>query len=220
MQKLYNLALNEGEGLGTAYEYYVKLKLIKRLLNRFKPNSVLIYGLPQKYGFSLDFFYYCHIHGYPSYVYENRSKKLNNLFKILNKLNITKPIIITKIDKQYDLILSCEVLQNIKNKQKYIQNIQKFSKQAIIFTPNKDNIAHQKISHLNGLTLLKIKNMFTNIKQYGYIDLPPFPPGIKKQTKIKNSYIINILKIFGIIEKYYPLKKKIAHIVYVYIKNN
>jgi hypothetical protein len=62
--------------------------------------------------------------------------------------------------------------------------------------------------------------MFTNIKQSGYIDLPPFPPGIKKKKKIKNTYIINILKIFGIIEKYYPLKKKIAHIVYVYIKNN
>jgi len=46
MKKLYSLALAEGEGLGTAYEYYVKIRLIMKVLKGFVPRSVLIYGLP------------------------------------------------------------------------------------------------------------------------------------------------------------------------------
>ena len=51
---LYHLALWEGEGLGTAYEYSVKLKLLRRVVSRMgPPRRVLVGGLPEAYGVDL-----------------------------------------------------------------------------------------------------------------------------------------------------------------------
>jgi hypothetical protein len=56
VKDLYTLALAEGEGMGTAYEYYVKRMALRRFLDgRPRPDSILIAGLPEKYGASLDF---------------------------------------------------------------------------------------------------------------------------------------------------------------------
>ncbi len=55
IKALYALALAEGEGMGTAYEYYAKRLILGRwLAERPRPASILIAGLPQKYGASLD----------------------------------------------------------------------------------------------------------------------------------------------------------------------
>ena len=53
----YPSALKEGEGVGTAYEYYAKAKVFKNFFRRVSGpfESMLIAGLPEKYGFSLDF---------------------------------------------------------------------------------------------------------------------------------------------------------------------
>jgi len=57
ISSLYPLALAEGEGLGTAYEYYAKrLVLAQWLAGLPLPRRLLIAGLPEKYGSSLDFF--------------------------------------------------------------------------------------------------------------------------------------------------------------------
>src|SRR5262245_1728914 len=57
VRSLYPLALAEGEGIGTAYEYFAKrLTLTRWLASLPRPRSVLIAGLPEKYGSSLDFF--------------------------------------------------------------------------------------------------------------------------------------------------------------------
>jgi len=57
INSLYPLALAEGEGLGTAYEYYAKrLVLARWLASQRPPRRLLIAGLPEKYGSSLDFF--------------------------------------------------------------------------------------------------------------------------------------------------------------------
>jgi hypothetical protein len=56
IKDLYALALAEGEGMGTAYKYYVKRLILRRFLDgRLQPRSILIAGLPEKYGASLDF---------------------------------------------------------------------------------------------------------------------------------------------------------------------
>ena len=56
IKELYVLALAEGEGVGTAYEYFAKrLTLARWLKGGKRPSSILIAGLPQKYGTSLDF---------------------------------------------------------------------------------------------------------------------------------------------------------------------
>lgn len=61
---LHNVALAEGEGFGTAYEYYVKLKPLTALIfskDMVKLRNVLIAGLPERYGFSLDFVILCNV---------------------------------------------------------------------------------------------------------------------------------------------------------------
>ena len=56
IKDLYALALAEGEGMGTAYEYYAKRLALGRWLKaRPRPASILVAGLPEKYGASLDF---------------------------------------------------------------------------------------------------------------------------------------------------------------------
>lgn len=221
MQHLYTFALEEGEGLGTAYEYFVKLRLLNRLLKHKKIKDVLIYGLPERYGYSLDFFYFCFINNFNLSLFEKNQKKNINLKKILLKLKNKKIKIIKKIDKKYDLILSCEVLQSLKKNdlKKFVLDIQKYSKYAIIFVPNKNNKNHRKISGLDGFTLEELSSLFKNINKSGYIDMPPFPPGIKTKKKIAIS--ADILKPFAYLEEFVPsgIKKKNAHIAYVLIDN-
>src|SRR5580700_9365502 len=56
IKALYPFALAEGEGVGTAYEYVAKRRVMKPLFERVSAGSrVLIAGLPEKYGTSLDF---------------------------------------------------------------------------------------------------------------------------------------------------------------------
>jgi hypothetical protein len=56
IKSLYALALAEGEGVGTAYEYYAKRLTLARWLKQVgRPVRMLVAGLPQKYGSSLDF---------------------------------------------------------------------------------------------------------------------------------------------------------------------
>lgn len=225
---LYSIALLEGEGLGTAYEYFVKLKLLNKFLKNKKIKNVLIYGLPEKYGFSLDFIYFCYKNNLNVFLFEKREDKIKNFKEILSRLNkkivVNNLKIIEKIDKKYDLVLSCEVLQYLKEDElkEYIGNIQKYSKKTIIFVPNKSNKSHVKFSRLNGFTLEELNDLFDNVKESGYIDVPPFPPGIKKGEKIKNIFLIRTLEFSAYLEKFIPsiIKKKIAHISYVLIDNN
>ena len=56
IKSLYPINLLEGEGVGTAYEYFVKLKKLERFINTIGPvKRILIAGLPERYGLSMDF---------------------------------------------------------------------------------------------------------------------------------------------------------------------
>ena len=56
ISSLYPLALAEGEGIGTAYEYYAKRLVLARWLASLRPpQRLLIVRLPEKCGKSLDF---------------------------------------------------------------------------------------------------------------------------------------------------------------------
>jgi len=223
MEKLYRIALSEGEGLGTAYEYFVKLKLLNKHLDK-ETKTVLIYGLPEKYGFSMDFIYFCDKNNLKLDIIEKREDKIKKLKEILEYLK-EKNIFSSKsfetvkqINKKYDLILSSEVLQSLnKEEQKeYVKNVKKYSRKAIIFVPNKDNKLHNKISGLNGFSLMELKEILPDSQSCGYIDIPPFPPGIKKKKPVKNKSIIKILNLFAYLETFIPfiIKKRTAHICY------
>ncbi|HEY6459467.1 MAG TPA: hypothetical protein VIY73_04925, partial [Polyangiaceae bacterium] len=56
IKDLYAYALAEGEGVGTAYEYYVKRRILDHALKGLDRGArILVAGLPEKYGTSLDF---------------------------------------------------------------------------------------------------------------------------------------------------------------------
>ena len=235
---LYSLALTEEEGLGTAYEYFVKLKLLNRFVKDKKIKNVLIYGLPEKYGFSMDFVFFGQINNLDITVVDDREERISSFEKIINNLIkkgllLKRPRIIKlkrlnnfKSSKRFDLLVCSEVMQRLSNKEKvdYIKLIQKISKYAALFVPNKDNKMHSTLSKLNGLSLDKLKGYFnkTNVLNSGYIDMPPFPPGLKRNKRKEqiNSLFFLLLIAWTRLEILLPkiIKKRIAHICYIIIE--
>lgn len=215
IQDYYEYALAEGEGLGTAYEYYVKRKLMDRLVSKEKICTLLVYGLPEKYGLSVDFFLYGQMNKINVDLYEKNKEKIKELFSILQKYNIPKPNLVSRISKSYDLVLSSEVLQQFSNEERksVINTLKKSSKRMILFMPNGYNKSHLKISGLKGIEP-SIKNKIG--LGFSFLDMPPFPPGIKKKKRVTSTTFIGVLQIYADLEKYFPkfIKRRVAHIVY------
>ncbi len=225
LKQLYDLSLIEKEGLGTAYEYFVKLRFIRHKLKQQKIKSVLIYGLPEKYGFSLDFLLFSQSLGIVPDVLEIRKNKLNKLENIILETNghlgvSLKYNVITRINHKYDLILSCEVLQrfNQLNQKKFISRLKSFANNYFIFVPNRHNDAHFQISGLNGFFVKNVEQLVGSKYSLTFIDAPPFPPGIRAKKKITSSLFISILELYAYFEPFFPkvIKKRMSHIICVY----
>jgi len=61
IRKMYPYALLEGQGMGTAYEYYSKLAVMRRVFQVTRaPRSIVAMGLPEKHGYDLDFVLLAH----------------------------------------------------------------------------------------------------------------------------------------------------------------
>jgi len=235
---LYPAALIEGEGLGTAYEYFVKLKLLSKFVKDKRIKNALIYGLPEKYGFSMDFVLFGQINNFNITIVDDRKERIKSFEKIINNL-IEKGILLKrprivklkklnnfKFNKRFDLLVCSEVIQRLSNKEKigYIRLISKISNYAALFVPNKGNKMHSTLSKLNGLNLDELKEYFNkaNILDIGYIDMPPFPPGLKKNKRKEqiNKLFSLLLMAWTRLEILLPkiIKKRIAHICYIMIE--
>lgn len=187
------LAFLEGEGLGTAYEYYAKYSVLKSQLLKKKPSKILIAGLPEKYGYSLDFSRYAFSSGAELTVIDERRDRILTHKKLINKIlpsnsqfNVNYLPIeswnhLPKLDS-YDIALSCEVLQRLhdEDKKKYANFLGNTANAVAIFTPNAENKSHVTISGLNTLNINELVDIFSRyfiITSYGFLDMPPFPPG-------------------------------------------
>ena len=253
IQSWYPINLIEGEGVGTAYEYYAKLKKLRKfIISIGNPKRILIAGLPEKYGFSMDFFWLGAMLNAETVVIDDRSEALENTGRILSKLKFKQLMNETKISfiktdsisefnnqsvikERFDLALSSEVLQRIDtSKETYISNLMKVSKNFAVFAPNRSNESHASLSGLKSVGLKELlrycrKHPETRIYDYGYLDMPPFPPGIsrsqEKRDQAANSpfetFLMKILEIYNICEDITPkfIKAKFAHITYVMVKN-
>lgn len=225
IKKLYEIALVGKEGLGTAYECFVKLKLLHKLTRKKKITTILIYGLPEKYGFSLDFFLFAKQKKIVPDFFETREEKVKTLDSVLKTLKEQKLVSLQKnrvhsITKQYDLILSCEVLQQFNAEERYVfkEMITKQGENIILFVPNKENKQHHKLSGLKGFSQQEIHKWFRD-SETGYIDSPPFPPGSRAKKKITNKLFIAILELFAECEPRIPrfIMKKTSHIVFSHV---
>jgi len=235
---LYSLALTEEEGLGTAYEYFVKLKLLSKFVKDKRIKNALIYGLPEKYGFSMDFVLFGQINNFNITIIDDRKERIKSFEKIINNLIekgllLKRPMIIKlkkltnfKFDKRFDLLVCSEVTQRLSNEEKigYIRLISKISKYVALFVPNKNNKMHSTLSKLNGLSLDELEGYFNrvDILNKGYIDMPPFPPGLKQSKRKEqiNKLFSLLLIVWTRLESLLPkiIKKRIAHICYIIVE--
>lgn len=209
LRKLYSIAKLEGEGLGTAYEYYVKIRLIRHLLKDW-PRDVLIYGLPERYGFSMDLFWL--FRQSKICLYEDRMVRLNRCLELADRLRLPRPEIVSRVNRKFGLVISCEAFQRM-NKDRYANTVLSNAGMALILVPNSDNKAHATSTGLKGCTLKELEGHFQ--AKGGYIDMPPFSPGIRMKGKPGNLHFY-ILQSWAHLEPFLPYRKRVAHICYVF----
>ncbi|MBI5788926.1 MAG: hypothetical protein HZA78_08750 [Candidatus Schekmanbacteria bacterium] len=285
----YPIAMAEGEGAGTAYEYYVKARALRKVLAQTgQPKSLLILGLPERYGFSFDFLLlaqdmYCQ----RVLVIDERPERMERFKQGYNQLitaGVIKPIPnlefadcpadkgigvnlnvaqgfspagshnvcvqsgadlkVCATDKclkstllankgEFDLFISCEVLQRLAPNEQpdYWKAGLKSAKAGVVFTPNADNPDHAAHSGLKTVNIQTMRQQAQaaggEILIDGYLDLPPFPPGIKRSDKQRESAGQGLFRLaFWGIEQWAKLencfslnyRKKSAHIVFVAAK--
>ena len=250
IKSLYVLALAEGEGVGTAYEYFAKRLVLRRwLAGQKRPSRILIAGLPEKYGSSLDFLQLVQELGAEVTVVDERPlalEKLQNSLGTAQKMGwltaVTPQTIAVDMMSDlsaavgpFDLVISSEVLQRLNPDERveYIEQVRGMGTAVALFAPNGENAAHTNISGLSGITLPELRaytltrpdrrstlaNSLT-----GYIDMPPFPPGITRsedQREQATSGRLEAIAMWGLGfyahgERFLPqsIRRSQSHIVY------
>jgi len=252
IKSLYAINLVEGEGVGTAYEYCAKFRKLEKFINSIeKPKKILIAGLPEKYGLSMDFFLLGQILKAETVVVDERPEVLARAQSVLSTLKEkqlidAKMVVFEKVENltsfkdegimkgKFDLALSSEVYQRLDGgQQAYIDNLRIKADNLAIFVPNQGNSSHAELSGLKSVYLEGLLKHFgecANMSIYdaGYLDMPPFPPGLsrsqeKRQQASENrleGFLMKILGLYCYFEKFFPgfVKKKIAHITYFMAK--
>lgn len=244
MKTFYNIALLEGEGLGTAYEYYVKRKFLRKIIQRIgSPRSICVFGLPQNHGLSMDFCLLasdCKADITIMEERENSARKCEEVLSVLKRDNIISGINVRiikgngmNVNGRFDLLVSTEVLQKYSDEERklVIAKAVDISKVSVFFVPNSDNINRVKSISSNCVQFNALIEELKNnceIIDYGYMDMPPFPSGAKvsdankgkmKEAKTFMMLVFLALKTWSLLELILPsfIKKNFAHVSYVAI---
>ncbi len=234
--------------MGTAYEYYVKRRVLASFLTvTTPPRTILIAGLPQKYGASLDFMLLATEWGAAVTVVDDRPQALERLRVSLVGLEkmsgapIIRPPVVTlladvdtlaSVSGRFDLALSSEVLQRLSaaGRTSYVARLRQLCGSLALFCPNADNEAHNSRSGLGGLSLDEMSKLLTSDRTaVDYIDMPPFPPGITRSAEQREeatsghfeAFVMWGLERYAHVERFLPLniRRRHAHIVYGLSRN-
>jgi len=251
LQYWYPLNLLEEEGLGTTYECLAKMHYFKTWFSKSRNKTILVAGLPGKYGFSLDLILATYYLGATKInILDHRKNRLEKLKAIIanptfpndlklktnlyftKQKNIQSPKYLNKF-KTIDLICNSEVVQNWPSTKLKSWFTQLSAKQIISFIPNGDNQSHMTTSHLKSIKLNRLKSFITTIPasnlKIGYLDMPPFPPGIKRTSKQKKqlsdskiilmsiNYIFKLWLMVGELTILKPYLRKHAHLIFLTI---
>jgi hypothetical protein len=179
---MYPLALLEEQGMGTAYEYYSKLRVMQATFARFGyPRNMVVLGLPEKHGYDLDFVLAAHqlrsagVLG-PLTVCDDRSEVLEALAQTLEALPdremgaevqlvqlesltdwhaVGRSLASVRQQRPIDWLVSTAAVQRLTDDEIaiYLQNARQTASFALLFIPNSGNRAHLTLSGLRGLEL-------------------------------------------------------------------
>lgn len=252
IREFYPLALAEGEGMGTAYEYYAKRLVLRPwLLTLTPPKRILVAGLPQRYGLSLDYLQLAAELGATVTVADERPDRVAHLERTLAEVQDRKLLPplethfvhvadlahLSGIDGDYDLVLSSEVLQRIEPaaRKTYLERLLALGTAFALFVPNGSNAAHTSHSGLAGVTRTEVNRLLAArpyslaapLPRTGYVDLPPFPPGITRSeeqreqatTGLAEAVAVAGLQVYAQLEPWLPqaIRRQHAHIVYALV---
>jgi hypothetical protein len=250
VRSLYPYALAEGEGVGTAYEYVAKAAFMQPVVRQLESVGaaraasakngaprIVVAGLPEKYGTSLDFAILAHGIGADLAIVDDRAAALARAEHAIGAaqragrlagLRVTFEAIISLADvarrPPVDAVLSCEVLQRIDPpaRREFVDGVRRLAPRGAVFVPNSENGSHLKISGLKGLTGAELSALAPGA-EWGYVDMPPFPPGITRSadqrsrasTGTLEAIAMRGLDVYCQAEPLVPaaVKKHFAHIV-------
>jgi hypothetical protein len=247
---LYPVALFEGEGMGTAYEYSAKLKLLQRVVAATRsPQSVFVGGLPEAYGVDVGLAFLAALHDCHVVVAEDRLLARDAFEAALRSPAVTRWVDPSRFtirpletlacptqagDPVYDLWVSTSSIQRIKGGglDEYLAHVRDHARNAVLFVPNKDNRAHLTLTKMEGFRLAELADLCARagltVRGAGYVDLPPFPPGIKRsetaKAKAEESPVerlaMRVLEGWAWGERILPrvLKRPWAHLAYVWVQ--
>lgn len=251
IRSLYPPALAEGEGVGTAYEYFAKrLRLARWLTSLPRPRSVLIAGLPEKYGSSLDFLLLAkELGAAKAVVIDDRGPALEKLKQSLARAQVIGELIglqpqcvqvaemarCAELTDVFDLCLCSEVLQrlDVEARQPYVRRLGELAPRVALFAPNGDNPAHTNVSGLSGIGLNELRALAEatgSVVDAGYVDMPPFPPGLTRSAEQRERAVAGGfeglamagLSYYARLETWFPprWRRRQSHIVYALVETS
>lgn len=248
---LYPIALLEGEGMGTAYEYSAKLKMLQRVVAEIGPlQRLLIGGLPEDYGVDLDLALLAARHGCQTVVADDRLPLLETFaaalkspplaglvdpgrFEMRHLETLARPT--HPDDAPFDLWVTTSAIQRLNDGElaEYLAQVRGKSRHAVLLVPNKANKEHLILSGLDGFFLPDLvaicRQAGLRVREAGYLDVPPFPPGLQRSTEAKEKAAegsIERLIMLGLEwwvrgERFMPrfVKRRFGHIAYVLLES-
>jgi hypothetical protein len=231
--------------MGTAYEYYSKLHIVRQAFDQTTiPGSLLALGLPEKHGYDLELLGVAQQAGAPLTICEDRPEVLDKLRLALPDLpdpGLSEQIELIPIDsltdwraiegRHFDWLISTAAVQRLPDPEivTYVQNARRFADYGLLFIPNLDNRAHLTLSGLRGLSrkqaVALCEQAGARVLSSGYCDIPPFPPGLQRSSEAKENAMhspienlaMRVLQWWCYSERWMPgwIQKRWAHLVYV-----
>ena len=207
----------------------------------------MIAGLPEKYGSGLDSFLLAQdlavtevvvIEDRPWALEKCRqslaaAQAIGELTRIRPQyLPVTEMGLTDESTGEFDLCWSSEVLQRLDaiGRRRYVASLAKLAPRLALFVPNGDNSDHRAISGLSGLSLIELRALVERegaSATCGYLDMPPFPPGLIRsaaQRERARSGKLEGLAMWALgyharLETYFPSRwrRLHSHIAYAFV---
>jgi hypothetical protein len=130
----------------------------------------------------------------------------------------------------FDLCVTSEMLQRLKgNAPEVVKALMLNERNLALFAPNADNPAHNQLSGLGGLRLEELQSLVGQPDRAGYVDMPPFPPGLTRSGTQRQQatsgwterLAMGGLDIYARLEHFIglALRRRHAHIVYAMVSH-